>query len=220
MTIFSLLGDAVNIPNRVVVLDVFRSSNTIIEILHRGASKIIPVESLDEARSLKQNNPDWLLFAEREGKRVSGCDGDSSPANVSDDVHGRTVILTTSGGTRCLTACDESYDVLVGSFINASAVIRYLRGASGGEPGFWAVGIRAEQVVQEDEDCARYFDNLWHGEPIKSESLLEQLRHCDGAQRLQSLGQHDDLEYCLMLNQRDVLPRRHRLNERLWCLTA
>jgi len=220
MAIFSLIDAAVKVPSRVVVLDIFRSSNTIIEILYRGADRIIPVESLDEARTLKESNPDWLLFAEREGKRVSGSDGDSSPANVSDDVSGRTVILTTSGGTRCLTACDGSYDVFVGSFINAATVIRYLRMSEGEEPGFWAVGQRAEQTVKEDEACALYLDKLWHGESLNFESALDELRHCDGAQRLMSLGQQDDLEYCLMLNKRDVLPKRHRFNEQLWCLTA
>jgi 2-phosphosulfolactate phosphatase len=220
MATFSLLQDASRVPAYCVVLDIFRSSNTIIEILYKGARRIIPVESISEARQLQTIHPDWLLFAERGGKRIEDCDGDNSPVATGRNVAGQTVILTTSGGSRCLVACDDNHEILIGSFMNAAAVLKYLHLQKCGEPGFWAVGQRAEIRVEEDELCARYLDDLWHGngDSIKIDQLQEKLNSCEGAKRLRALGQQQDLEYCTTFDGRDLVPVRRRFNDQLWCI--
>ena len=112
----------------VLIIDVFRSSNTIIELLNKGARAIIPVIETDTAFQLKEKNPDYLLFGERNGIMVEGFDGDNSPAqNIAKSVEGMIVVLTTSGGTRCINACNDSCDVIIASFANAYSVIKYLK---------------------------------------------------------------------------------------------
>lgn len=208
MTVLSLVADAPRLPGRVVVIDVFRSSNTIIELLARGASRVVAVGEVDKAQELKRTRPGMLLLGERKGVRLSGCDGDNSPTQDLGDIKGAEVALTTSGGTRCISACGPDRELWIGSFANAGTLIARLREAGSAEVGFWAVGVAGEQPAEEDELCAAYLDALWSGEAPDFGTILPELSASPGAARLRELGQFADLEYCCQLDTRTVTPLR------------
>ena len=65
----------------VVVIDAFRATSVIVEGLHNGAKSIIPVESVEEAMSIKAENPEVVLGGERDGILIEGFDLDNSPLN-------------------------------------------------------------------------------------------------------------------------------------------
>jgi len=215
-TIYSLLKDAAKLPSQVVVVDVFRSSNTIIELLARGAARVVPVMDIREAYMLKKTNPSWILLGERKGKRLPQCEGDNSPTQVLNNVSESTVILTTSGGTRCIHALANKHQVWVGSFANASPLIKKLRSASVNNVGFWAVGVKGEIVATEDELCVSFLNALWNRNPIPFDSIKDELMFCKGAQRLRALEQEDDLIYCCVPNSRSTVPIRELGNDKLW----
>lgn len=217
MTVCSTLTDAGRLDDTVVVIDVFRSSNTIIALLANGASRVVPVKSVDEARALKRDHPDWLLLAERKGVRLPDTDGDNSPANTPTSLAGRTVILTTSGGTKCIAACCPQQKVYVGSFANAAALTADLRRTGGKATSFWAVGRAGEWPAEEDEECARYLDGLWNGSAPAFDAIRSGIEGCPGADRLRGLGQHQDLAFCLALNSHALVPRRVPFQQDLWC---
>ncbi len=120
-----LAGDAV------VVIDVLRASSTMITALAAGAREIIPCQEVDEARQLAATLPagQCLLGGERDGLPIEGFDLGNSPGEYSaDKVAGKTIVFTTSNGTRALWRARAARRVLIGGFLNASAVVTELAG--------------------------------------------------------------------------------------------
>lgn len=144
-----------------IVIDVFRASSHIVVLLMRGAEAIVPTATVEEARALKAAHPDWLLAGERGGRPFPDFDFGNSPAEAERrDVRGRTIILTTSAGTRGLVAaaagCREVY---VGSFLNARTLVEYIGHHAMKEDeaiSFIALGVDAEIPSLEDTLAAHY----------------------------------------------------------------
>jgi 2-phosphosulfolactate phosphatase len=216
MTVLSTLADKHRLGPVVVVIDVYRSSNTILAALARGARRVMAVAGEDQARTLKVAHPDWIALGERGGIKLDGFDGDNSPCGAPAEA-GATVLLTTSGGTRCIDACPADADVVIGSFANARAVIDTLRG--GPEPSFWAVGVAGDTAAGEDVLCAQALQDLWQGRSPDVAALTTRLLSCPGAARLRELGQHDDLDYCTAMDTLALVPRR-KAWDGLWCFEA
>jgi 2-phosphosulfolactate phosphatase len=201
------LADRKRLQGDVFMIDVFRSSNTIIELLTRGARRVYPVADLGDARCMKQRHPERLLIGERNGIALEDADGDSSPANPPDGVAGRDVILTTSGGTRCIQAARErNLSLFIASFANAHTVAAYIT-TSGRPATLWAAGRRGEERAEEDERCAGYIHDLIAGREVDREKLVQRLERSEGAERLRRKGKVDDLDYCLRFHWKERIPQ-------------
>lgn len=113
----------------VVVIDVLRATTTIIHAVAAGAREVIPCLEIDEARRLAAGFPpdESLLGGERGGVKIEGFDLGNSPEEYNQaTVGGKTVVMTTTNGTRAMMLCRQAKRVLVGAFVNASAVARAL----------------------------------------------------------------------------------------------
>lgn len=112
-----------------VVIDVLRASTTIVHALAAGANSIVPCEEVDEARRLAtvRASEQVVLGGERAGILIEGFDLDNSPHSyTADRVGGRTVVFTTTNGTRALARCRLADRVYVGTFVNLNAAIDVL----------------------------------------------------------------------------------------------
>src|SRR5687767_1999671 len=117
-----------------VVFDILRASTSMITALGNGAEAIIPVAEISEALAIRKNRPEVLLAGEREGLRIRGdlaggveFDFGNSPREfVAEKVHGRTIVMTTTNGTRALRACAGAQTVLVSSFLNLRATYMWI----------------------------------------------------------------------------------------------
>jgi 2-phosphosulfolactate phosphatase len=208
MPVLSTLKDRVRVTRHIVVLDIFRASNTIIELLARGAERVVTLRDEADALTLKTLHPDWMLVGERNGVRIPGFDADNSPTALPARLDGKGAIMTTSNGTRILDACGPECEVLIGSFANASALIAYLRADGADDPSFWAVGTVGDVPAVEDEVCARYLDALFHGRPMDFTKARTQALAGDGGDRLRRLGLDDDLALCVELDRTTLVPHR------------
>jgi 2-phosphosulfolactate phosphatase len=115
-----------------VVFDVLRATSTFATALHHGAKAIIPVGEISEALALRQKQPGVLLGGERDGVRISagGTDfdlGNSPREYTPEKVRGKTIVSTTTNGTRALRACAGAQTVLAASFLNLTATAKFLR---------------------------------------------------------------------------------------------
>jgi len=113
----------------VVMIDVLRASTTIVHALEAGARQVIPCLEVDEARALATRLPreEVVLGGEREGLPIAGFDLGNSPAEYTPRaVAGRTVVFTTTNGTRAMARCRLARRVLIGAFVNATAVFEQL----------------------------------------------------------------------------------------------
>lgn len=113
----------------VVVIDVLRATTTIIHAVAAGAREVIPCLEIDDARRVASGFPPGaaLLGGERGGVKIEGFDLGNSPEEYNRaTVGGKTVLMTTTNGTRAMMLCRQAKRVLVGAFVNASAVARAL----------------------------------------------------------------------------------------------
>jgi 2-phosphosulfolactate phosphatase len=90
------------------VIDILRATTSICAALHHGAKALIPVASTEEALRLAQTigSDDVLLAGEKNCLRIPGFHLGNSPLEMTEPtVRGKTVILTTTNGTKAMLAC-------------------------------------------------------------------------------------------------------------------
>ncbi len=111
----------------VVVIDILRATSSITYGIENGAEAIIPVMNVEDC--LAYADQGFLLAAERNGEVVAGYDFGNSPFSyTAEKVAGKTIVLTTTNGTKAMHLAQErAYQVIVGSFLNLSAVCEYLK---------------------------------------------------------------------------------------------
>ena len=112
----------------VAVIDVIRATTTITMALHHGCSGVIPVRTLGEARAMAQRlGRRALLAGERGADKAVGFELGNSPAEYGRErVQGKTVVMTTTNGTRAFQAVLGARAIVACSFLNAAAVARWL----------------------------------------------------------------------------------------------
>jgi 2-phosphosulfolactate phosphatase len=207
-----------------VVIDVVRASTTIVTALANGARAVLPVASPAEAADRAGGWPDGvaLLGGERGGAPPPGFECGNSPAEyTADRVSGRTVVFTTTNGTRALLAVTGAKRVAVAGFVNAAAVVRWLLG----EPGDTLLVCAGEsgRFCLEDATCAGLLiERLREARPGASVSdaaraaailyrhyaadLGWMLDEAAWAQLLVGQGRGGDLPLCAALDIFDVVP--------------
>lgn len=112
----------------VVIIDVFRATSTIASVIKNGAKCIIPVDTVAKAISISKKI-DAIAAGERDGQIAEGLQHGNSPLEYSKEfIEGKTLVLTTTNGTKLLQmALDNNADTIIsGSFPNLSAVCKYL----------------------------------------------------------------------------------------------
>ena len=119
--LFSLYADKKSI---VVIVDVLRATSSMCIAFEKGVNKIIPVSTVEEALEYKNEDLDYILVAERNGKIVKSFDFGNSPQVYLDmDVKGKTVVMTTTNGTRSINIAKKDHDIVIGSFLNLNSQI-------------------------------------------------------------------------------------------------
>lgn len=109
-----------------VIIDVLRATSTICTALYNGARRVIPVAAVDECIRLGEELR-AITAGERDGHIAAGLQYGNSPFEYPREfIQGKTIVLTTTNGTRLLKMVSHAADVITGSFPNLSAVTDYL----------------------------------------------------------------------------------------------
>jgi 2-phosphosulfolactate phosphatase len=110
-----------------VVIDVLRATTTVVYALAGGAAEVRVCQEVDEARRLAADYPGAVLAGERGGLPIPGFHLGNSPLEFTPATVGRkTVLFTTTNGTRAMARCRGARRVLLAAFINFSAICREL----------------------------------------------------------------------------------------------
>lgn len=135
------------------VIDVVRATTTLVVLAERQAGRICVVEGLQIARDLAASHPGIVLVGERDGVVPAGFDVDNAPDQVAAmDLAGRTIVLSTTNGTRTIAAAKAlgASAVLIACLRNASAVAQcILRGPGEGAFALVCAG-RGDRVALDD----------------------------------------------------------------------
>lgn len=180
----SLLEGAKRAEGLAVIIDVFRAFTVIPCLLNNGAERVIPVDSVEEAFKIKKQIPEAVMAGERKGLRVKNFDYGNSPyVFEKEDFTNKTVIMSTSGGTRGVKNAKQAQEVLTGSFVNASATIEYIRKKQPEIVTLVPVGVRGEEHRDEDWLCAEYIKNALENKKTDFSKIVEHLKNYKSAKK-------------------------------------
>ncbi|MBI3028934.1 MAG: 2-phosphosulfolactate phosphatase [Candidatus Rokubacteria bacterium] len=113
-----------------VVIDVFRAATTIVTALANGCRAIVPTLTPEDARERARQFPrgEVLLAGERGGDPIDGFDlGNSPPEYTAPRVAGKTVVLTTTNGTKALLRASGAAVTAVAGLVNVKGVAQWAR---------------------------------------------------------------------------------------------
>lgn len=205
----------------VVIIDIFRATSTITAALHNGAASVIPVASVGECIQLGQTIPGSLTAGERDGKVADGLQHGNSPLEYPREfIEGKTLVLTTTNGTRLLHMVQGAFEIIIGSFLNLNAVADYLLSLN--KPVLLGCASWKDKVNLEDTlfagavvsrlkdhfdincDAARAALRLY--ESSGGEDIIGYLRDSSHYRRLSAFGLERDMQYCTSVDLHPVVP--------------
>jgi len=109
----------------IVIVDILRATTAMCTAFMNGAKSLIPVSTLEEAKEYKSKG--YLVAAERDGIVCDFADFGNSPYNFQREiVEGKTIVYSTTNGTQAINMAKKAYKILVGSFLNISALASYI----------------------------------------------------------------------------------------------
>ena len=205
-----------------LVIDVLRASTTMITALAHGCLAVVPVAEVEEARGRARGLPGALVAGERGGDPPAGFDLGNSPLEfTSERVAGRTIVFTTSNGTRALLAARPAAAVGVAGFVNLSAAADWALEQARDLVLVCAGELGARSV--EDEACAGLLvDRVLGIEPgavatptaaaaagvarLYAKDLIRLSHDAPHAQHLAAHGRGADVAACLALDTFVLVP--------------
>jgi 2-phosphosulfolactate phosphatase len=211
----------------VAIVDVLRASTTVATALGNGARTVIPLEGADEviSRSKEFARSQILLAGEQKMHPITGFDiGNSPQAYTKEVVEGKTILLTTTNGTRTLLGVQGARDIVIASYVNFTAVLAMMKLAArsdtdiaiicaGDEGSFTledaacagryvkAIPKRADSIVSNDAASASVLIEKKYGDNI--EKVFKESSH---GQALESAGFGDDLAAAAEVDSYPVVP--------------
>jgi 2-phosphosulfolactate phosphatase len=211
----------------VVIVDVLRASTTVATALGNGAKTVIPLEGADEviSRSKEFARTGVLLAGEQKMLPIAGFDLGNSPQDFTPEVvEGKTILITTTNGTRTLLGVQGARDIVIASYVNFTAVLAMMKLAArsntdiaiicAGEEGSFtledaacagryvrAIPKRADTVVWNDASSASVLIERKYGDNI--EKVFKESSH---GQALESAGFGDDLTAAAEVDSYPVVP--------------
>jgi 2-phosphosulfolactate phosphatase len=164
-----------------VIIDVFRAFTVECYVYDAGAAQILATSEVDEAFRLKKVYSNSLLVGERDEKKIPGFDFGNSPTEIiKTNLLGKTIIHTTTAGTQGLINSVNAETVITGSFVNAGAVVKYIKYLDPKTVYLVAMGYRATQSAEEDILCAKLISNRLQGNNSITEKEIDDLQNSSG----------------------------------------
>lgn len=216
-----------------VIIDLLRASTTITRALEHGAAAVVPVLEPELAITERerlvisgQPRSSVVLGGERGGVLIPGFDLDNSPARYAREVvAGRTIVFTTTNGTRALMQADAggATPIFIGCLNNRAAVVeavprdRHVHLLCAGTRGevsqedVLCAGAMAELLIHRgfelpSDDQTRLALELWLRARSEPGGVTRVLRGSRGGRNLHRIGFASDIDDCARLDQSTIVP--------------
>lgn len=202
----------------VVIIDIFRATTTIVTAMENGIKEVKTCLEVKDAIALK--NDGYIAGGERNGEKVLGMDIDNSPSSfLEGNYENKKLAISTTNGTKAVATSLKAREIIIGAFVNISAVVSYIKqsdldvllvcagwkGKMSTEDLLFAGAVVSElsnEIVLTDssEIALTYF--------LGSKPKLEhKLYTCEHAQRLKKLHKEKDLAFCIQRDVYTVVPK-------------
>lgn len=216
----ALYPDYENKDAIVVVTDILRASSAIVTAFMNGVERIIPVGTLEEAKSYKDKG--FMVAAERDGLVRDFADFGNSPYNFTKErVGNKQIVYSTTNGTNAIHLASSGAQVLIGAYLNLDALAEYIIASDKDllilcagwknkynlEDTLFA-GALAQKVLMGDN-----FETICDGTngavdlyDVAKDDLMAYIDKVAQKQRLKKNGLDDVIGYCHTYNQTDIIP--------------
>jgi 2-phosphosulfolactate phosphatase len=208
--------DATN--KNVVVIDIIRATSTVATAIYHGVQKMIPVETVEEAESFLSKG--YLVAGERDGYKIPHFQFGNSPYEfMGEDVRGKSIIHTTTNGTRCVLMAKGARNIVAGSFLNLHSIVNWIKKENRDTILFCAGwkdhynmedALFAGSVVRELNDDFRILDDATLSTKMMYRyiraNMLRSVKQAQHFKRLAKLGIEKDIKFCMGHHRYDVVP--------------
>lgn len=205
----------------VVVVDILRATSSMVTAFAYGIEKILPVSEVEECQTLQRQG--YLTAGERNGVKVASFNFGNSPFDYQrDDIQGKSLAMTTTNGTQAIEKAKAACQLVIGSFLNLGAIANRLKEDKNDALivcAGWKDHINLEDTLfagalvdhvrsqfRATDDAAVAAVVLYEAARSNLTAFLSQSSH---AQRLMRLKGQRDIDYCLRIDQYDIVPRLH-----------
>lgn len=202
----------------VVVIDILRATSCMTTALAHNVQEIRAFAQLQECLAMKQEG--YVTAGERDGKKLEGFDLGNSPFEyMNPGLKGKKIAFTTTNGTQAIARAAGAKEIVIGSFLNLSAVVEHLRKSphnilvvcSG-----WKGKVNLEDTAYAGALVEKLKDEVEYAcdTPIMAERLYLQakddlksfLKDASHIRRLKKLNIERDIDFCLTKDQYNIVP--------------
>lgn len=217
----------------VVVIDMLRATSVIITAIANGCKEIIPVLAVEEALELvRENRHKHIVGGERNAVKIEGFDCSNSPLEYTRDlIKDKTIVITTTNGTRAIKNCESARHIYMGAMINAVEVAKAVISK---DNDIVLVNAGTYDEFSMDDficsgyiiDCILKLRNQSEGLEIENadsielsdiaktahyiyksnEDITSYIENASHYNRLEKLGLQEDLQYCCQKSIIEVVP--------------
>lgn len=214
----------------VVVIDMLRATSVIITALSNGAKRVIPLLTVEEAfkekHLLELTGEEVLLGGERRAVKINGFNLTNSPLEYGEAIiNGKTLILTTTNGTRAINLSLDADEILIGAMINAEAVTKRLKELNQ-DVVFINAGTNGE-FSMDDFICSGYMIHLLNNNSTNdltdiaktaqmiyeaNKDIVSYIKNARHYNVLKCLNLEEDLKYCCSKDIVNKVPKFNKKN--------
>ena len=215
VNIYSPEDDTDKINGFTIVVDVLRAFSVSYFINANNPKKYIVVDSIEQAFKLKNSIVDSFVIGERQGIKIEGFDFGNSPTEIiNQDFTNKTIIHTTTAGTKGLIAQKITNEVVAGSFVNANALVEYINKKKINVVNIYCTAPRNVTNGEEDYYFADYLKSVLLGNILDFITIVEQLKLGTGKGFSENgFAPYSDFVYCMELNKFDKILKKKIVND-------
>ena len=215
VNIYSPEDDTDKINGFTIVVDVLRAFSVSYFINANNPKKYIVVDSIEQAFKLKNSIVDSLVIGERQGIKIEGFDFGNSPTEIiNQDFTNKTIIHTTTAGTKGLIVQKITNEVVAGSFVNANALVEYINKKKINVVNIYCTAPRNVTNGEEDYYFAEYLKSVLLGNNLDFITIVEQLKLGTGKGFSENgFAPYSDFVYCMELNKFDKILKKKIVND-------
>lgn len=207
----------------VIVIDMFRATSVITTALSNGCKEVIPFLTIEETKEYADNlnRNQYILGGERNAVKIEGFDLSNSPLEYTKEVvKDKSVLMTTTNGTRTLTECGAAKRIFIAAMINAKAVAEKLTEinedvviVNAGTNGNFSMddyicsGYIINEILNirknvELTDIAKTANMIYEN----NTDIISYVKEATHYSVMRSLGLDNDIEYCIKKDIIDIVP--------------
>ena len=203
----------------VVIIDILRATSCMTTAFAHGISSITPFAKLEDCIAMKAKG--YFTAGERDGKKVDGFDLGNSPFEYMDEkLKDKKIAFTTTNGTQAIVKAIDAREIIIGSFLNLTAVTNHLvegdnnvlmvcagwKGKVNLEDTLFAGAVVdiLRDHIEPDCDAPLAAQHLY---ATAKKDMMGFLANASHVKRLAQLNIHKDILFCMTADQYSVVPR-------------